>query len=228
MKKKAIKQNVDSENYSSFLKKVINDILQTQLSAIQSVNRELALLYWRIGKELTEKNKAEGWGTKVVEKLAHDLDRCFPGIAGFSRTNIYRMITFYKAYPNCPTAVGQLEYNPILMIPWGHNITILEKIQDDKQRLWYAKQAVENGWSRSVLLTWIESDLYSRQGRAITNFKATLPKPDSDLAQQTLKDPYNFDFLTISTEAREQDIEQGLDGSYTEIFIRIRGKVFLL
>jgi len=212
MKKSVVKKNqtIKPESYAHFLKQVIKDIQQTQIKAALSVTQNLILLYWRIGKELSEKIKFEGWGTKVVEKLAHDLGNEFPGITGFSRTNMYRMIAFYKAYPNCPTAVGQIEDNPILALPWGHNTVILEKIQDNKQRLWYAQKTIENGWSRSVLLMWIESDLYKRQGKAITNFKATLPKPHSDLAEQVLKDPYNFDFLTIDSEAREREIEHGL------------------
>jgi len=212
MKKSVVKkpQTIKSESYAHFLKQIINDIQHTQLKAALSVAQNLTLLYWRIGKDLSEKMSIEGWGTKVVEKLSHDLDRCFPGITGFSRTNIYRMIAFYKAYPNCPTAVGQIEDNPILLIPWGNISIILEKVQDNKQRLWYAKKTIENGWSRSTLLLWIESDLYKRQGKAINNFKAILPEPDSDLAEQTLKDPYNFDFLTMDNEAREREIEKGL------------------
>lgn len=201
---------MEPKNYAQFLEHIKKDIHQTQLKAALSVTQNLTLLYWRIGKDLSEKINIEGWGAKVVEKLAHDLEIAFPGITGFSRTNIYRMISFYTAYPICPTAVGQIEDNPLLMLPWGHNAVILEKIQDNKQRLWYAKKTIENGWSRSVLSMWIESDLYSRQGKSITNFKITLPEPNSDLAQQTLKDPYNFDFLTIDEKAREREIELGL------------------
>jgi predicted nuclease of restriction endonuclease-like (RecB) superfamily len=201
---------VASEEYTKLLEHVKKDIQQTQLKASMSIAKELTLLYWRIGKALAEKIKAEKWGTKVIEKLAHDLLNSFPGIVGFSRTNIYRMMAFHEAYPNCPTAVGQLEENAILMIPWGHNVAMVEKLQDIKQRLWYAKKTLENGWSRATLAMWIESDLYSRQGKAITNFKVALPQPYSDLAEQTLKDPYIFDFLTMDTKAREQEIEQGL------------------
>ncbi len=113
------------------------------------------------------------------------------------------MKKFAETYsdPNCATAVA--------LIPWGHNIALLEKLQNTNQRLWYAKKTIENGWSRSMLLMWIESDLYSRQGKAITNFKVTLPEPHSDLAEQTLKDPYNFDFLTLENQAREREVEQG-------------------
>ncbi len=201
---------ISPKEYAKLLEYIKTDILQTQLKAALSVTKELTLLYWRIGKELALRSSCEKWGTKIAEKLALDLQKAFPGLAGFSRTNVYRMMAFYEAYPNCPTAVGQLESRAILMIPWGHNAVILEKLQNIDQRLWYAKRTLENGWSRATLTLWIESDLYSRQGKAITNFKATLPETHSDLAEQTLKDPYNFDFLTIDEKAREQEIEHGL------------------
>ena len=103
----------------------------------------------------------------------------------------------------------QLDDLPIFNVPWGHNIVIVQKIKETEQRLWYAQKAIENGWSRSVLEIWIESKLFSRQGKAITNVKETFPKPNSDMAEQSLKDPYNFDFLTLTNEAQEQEIEQG-------------------
>lgn len=212
MKKNALKQSdsLPLKQYKKLLEHIKIDILKAQLKAALSVTKELTLLYWRIGKELAEKTKSEKWGTRVVEKLAHDLQNIFPGMAGFSRTNIYRMMAFYEAYPNSPTAAGQIDNNVILMIPWGHNAIILEKLQDGKQRLWYAKETLKNGWSRASLTMWIESDLFGRQGKAVTNFKMTLPEPNSDLAEQTLKDPYNFGFLTLDKKAREQEIEQGL------------------
>jgi len=205
MKKTLIKKNSkDLIDYAQFFDTIKKDILQTQLKAALSVSGELTLLYWRIGKALLEKMKLEGWGSKVIEKLAHDLNRNFPGISGFSIRNLKYMKKFAESYfdDNSATAVAQ--------IPWGHNIALLEKLQDNKQRLWYAYKTIENGWSRSTLSMWIESDLYKRQGKAITNFKATLPESDSDLAEQTLKDPYNFDFLTIDNKAREREIKHGL------------------
>lgn len=212
MEKKNIKQgnNFISKEYAQLLNHLKKDILQTQLKAASSITKELTLLYWRIGKELFEKTEREGWGAKVIDRLAQDLSNLFPGITGFSKSNIFRMRSFFVAYENCRTAARQLEQLPICSIPWGHNIVLLEKLQDNKQRLWYATKTIENSWSRASLVMWIESDLYNRQGKAITNFKATLPEPQSDLAEQTLKDPYNFDFLTIDTKAREREIELGL------------------
>ena len=136
-------------------------------------------------------------GAKVLEKLSKDLISSFPEASGFSFRNLKYMRQFAESYPNdiWETAVAQ--------IPWGHNIILIQKVKNHSERLWYATQAIDHGWSRTMLLNWIESDLYSRQGKAITNFKKTLPKPQSDLAEQTLKDPYNFSFLTLEGVLRE-------------------------
>jgi len=122
------------------------------------------------------------------------------------------MRAFYKAYQKVQQLAGQLETPPdfCLNIPWCHNVILIEKVKDPQERQWYAKQIIENGWSRSVLQMWIESDLYNRQGKAITNFQKTLPSPQSDLAEQTIKDPYCFDFLGLTKEAKEKEIETGL------------------
>ncbi len=193
-----------SPEYVQFLERIKTDILQTQLKAAMSVTVELTMLYWRIGKHLAEKINVEGWGTKIEQRLAQDLSSLFPGLAGFSSRNVRYMKMFAQTYVeiNLATAVAKL--------PWGHNIALLERLSDDKQRLWYAQKTIENGWSRSMLCMSIKSDLYNRQGKAITNFQAVLPELSSDLAQQTLKDPYNFDFLMIHGKAKEQEIEQGL------------------
>jgi predicted nuclease of restriction endonuclease-like (RecB) superfamily len=166
MGKKALKKNdsITPKEYTKFLEHIKTDIQQTQLKAATSISKELTSLYWRIGKELSERIKTEGWGTKAVEKLAHELTNMFPGIAGFSRANIFRMRAFFEAYNNCRTAVRQLENLPIFSIPWGHNIALLEKLQDCEQQLWYAQKTLENGWSRAILTMWMESNLYNRQG----------------------------------------------------------------
>lgn len=147
---------------------------------------------------------------QVVRVLAN-------GTGGFSRTNLYRMRAFYLAYPETgaivPQAVGQTGSSlpePLPDIPWGHNVILFEKVKQSAERIWYAQQVAEHGWSRAVLHHQIESDLYLRQGKAITNFTKTLPSPQSDLALQTLKDPYIFSFLTLDSSAREHDLEQGL------------------
>jgi predicted nuclease of restriction endonuclease-like (RecB) superfamily len=201
-----------SKEYASTLTDLKKTIQESQLRAITSANKELIRLYWLVGKTIVEKQEKSGWGTKFIERLARDIQNAFPGIEGFSRTNIFRMRAFYLAYCNCLTAVGQLEneLEPFFNLPWGHNFILLDKLKSFEERRWYAQKAMEYGWSRSMLETWIKSDLYKREGRAITNFQQTLPQPQSDLAQQAIKDPYVFDFLTLHEEHLEKDLEDGL------------------
>jgi len=170
-----------------------------------AVNQELVRLYWGIGKEILERQTSEGWGSKVVERLAKDLHSEFPEMKGLSRTNLLYMRAFSEAWPDesiVQQAAGQL--------PWFHNCVLLDKVKQPTERLWYIQQAIQNGWSRNVLVMQIETGLYRRQGKAATNFQATLPTPQSDLAQQLIKDPYNFDFLTLTKDAHEREIETGL------------------
>ena len=143
----------------------------------------------------------------------------FPNLSGFSARNMIYMRKFAETYPdpNCAAAAAQL--------PWGHNMVIIDKVENNEQRIFYINKCLENGWSRSTLTMWIESNLYGRQGKAITNFKATLSDTHSDLAQQTLKDPYNFSFLTITQKAKEQEIEQGLI-DHIQTFLVELGKGF--
>lgn len=206
-------KHVAMVGYREFFNELKTKIRNAQLKAAISASRELIQLYWDLGKNIVETQRKEGWGSKVLERIAKDLQNEFPGVEGFSRSNIFRMKAFYLAYSNCLTAVRQLQDDPLspfFNIPWGHNFVLLDKLKSFEQRLWYAKKVIEHGWSRNMLVIWIENDLYHREGRAITNFKTTLPAPQSDLAQQTLKDPYVFDFLTLHREHLEKDLEDGL------------------
>jgi len=162
-------------------------------------------LYWDIGKTIVEKQKEEGWGTKLIERMSKDLKSAFPKMTGLSARNMLYMRQFAEAYPDFT-----ITQRVVAQIPWGHNVILLDRIKDVKQRLWYANKTIENGWSREVLETWIDSNLYSRQGKAITNFKTTMPKAQSDLANEMLKDPYHFDFLPMREDADERAIENGL------------------
>jgi len=205
-------------DYAEFLEALKDRVRQGQTKAMLSSNRELIALYWDIGRRIVQRQEREGWGKNVVDRLAVDIQNAFPGIRGFSPRNVWRMRTFYLTYTkevtNLPQAVADLdgENLPRTMseIPWGHNAVLLEKVKDPAQRLWYAAKTLEHGWSRAVLTLQIESDLYTRQGKAISNFAGSLPAPQSDLAQQSLKDPYVFDFLTLHDEAVERDLETGL------------------
>ncbi|MBD2231478.1 PDDEXK nuclease domain-containing protein [Phormidium tenue] len=192
-------------NYSAFLNGLKTRIRSAQVKAALAVNQELISLYWQIGRDILTRQQTEGWGAKVIERLARDLKREFPDMRGFSRSNLLYMRAFAEAYPEeafVQQAAGQM--------PWFHNCTLLDKVKDPTQRLWYIQKTIEHGWSRNVLVLQIESGLYSRQGEAVTNFARTLPKPQSDLAQQLIKDPYNFDFLTITDDAHERELERGL------------------
>lgn len=183
-------------------------------------------LYWFIGKIVVEREQKNGWGAQVIEKLAHDLQSEFPGVKGFSRSNIFSMKKFYLAYqPIVQEALGQLQTLPVFTIPWWHNVILLTKVKDNKERLWYAQKALEYGWSGSMLDTWIKSGLYHREGKAVTNFSKTLPEPHSDMAQQTFKDPYVFDFLTLQSEYAERDLEQGLIDNIQRLLLEM-GKGF--
>jgi predicted nuclease of restriction endonuclease-like (RecB) superfamily len=217
-------------DYSAFLESLKNRIQQAQTKAMLSVNRELIQLYWDIGRLIVDRQEHAGWGQSVLERLADDLQKALPGVNGFSRSNVFRMRAFFLAYrpaEQVAQAVRQTKATrkvaqpvrqlhkagppqAVAGVPWGHNVLLLQKLKDPAQRLWYAAKTVEHGWSRAVLTVHIESNLFKRQGKAISNFAETLPPPQSDLAQQSLKDPYLFDFLTLREDAIERDLELGL------------------
>lgn len=195
----------EDENYIAFLRGLKDRIRQAQVKAAIAVNTELVLLYWQIGRDILERQAQQGWGAKVIDRLAKDLKREFPQMSGFSSRNLKYMRAFAEAYPE-----EQIVQQVVAQIPWGHNVRILDYVKDPQERLWYVRETVANGWSRAVLEMQIESRLFQRQGGAITNFDKTLPKPQSDLAQNLVKDPYNFDFLTLGKEAQERDLERAL------------------
>ena len=167
------------------------------MRAILSVNRELVLLYWQIGRDILNRQQQRGWGAKVIENLAADLQKAFPEMKSFSPRNLKYMRSFAATYPD-----EQFVQQVVAQIPWGHNLRILDAVKDPVERKWYIHQTIEQGWSRNVLVHQIESGLYRRQGKADTNFSRTLPNPQSELAQQLLKDPYNFDFISLGKEAQ--------------------------
>lgn len=216
--------------YPAFLKDLKARIRTAQIKASLAVNREVIALYWHIGRSITQRQRTEGWGTGIIDRLSADIQTEFPGIEGFSPSNISRMRAFFLAWteasPISAQAVPKLGAtdsarpvpklapsgppSALADIPWGHNVDLLFKLRTNAERLWYAQQTVINGWSRAMLTHWIESGLYARQGKAVTNFKKALPAPQSDLASELVRDPYNFDFLTLRTDAAERELEQGL------------------
>jgi predicted nuclease of restriction endonuclease-like (RecB) superfamily len=193
------------DSYAEFLAGLKSCIQAAQLRASVAVNRELVLLYWQIGRDILERQQRESWGAKVIDRLAADLKREFPDMKGFSVRNLKYMRRFAEVW-NEDEIVQQVA----AQLPWFHNCVLLDKVADTDERIWYARAAIHHGWSRAVLVHQIESDLRRRQGKAITNFDRALPPPQSDLAQEVTKDPYNFDFLTLGEEARERDLEHGL------------------
>jgi predicted nuclease of restriction endonuclease-like (RecB) superfamily len=213
------------KDYAEFLKQIKTKIKKSQIKAALAVNSELIQLYWDIGKDITEKLEKESWKSQVIERLCRDIQNDFPGIEGFSRTNVFRMKSFYQAYSRIPQAVGFLSDLPIIRIPWGHNILLIERVKNVQERLWYANQVIEEGLSRSALEDSIMSKTYKRQGKALTNFSNKLPAPQSELAQETLKNPYCFDFLRLTKGYKEKELEQGLIDEIQK-FILALGKGF--
>lgn len=192
-------------DYPRFLHDIKKKIQHAQVRASLAVNRELIQLYWEIGMAISAKQRVEGWGAKTIEKLANDLKSGLPDLKGFSLRNLHCMVQFAKEY-------GEKEFvqQLVAQIPWGHNIFLIQSVKDKSARAWYIRKTIENGWSRNSLRHWVESDLYGREGKAVTNFTKTLPAPQSDLANQILKDPYCFDFLTLRNEFNEKELEKGL------------------
>lgn len=216
--------------HNASYRQVLTDIKQrvrhAQTRAVMAVNAELIRLYWEIGALIDARQQQEGWGAGVIPALAHDLHNDLPEEKGFSERNIKRMLAFYREYPHLefvPQPVAQIGKNPevpqavalfptdlLCALPWGHHAELMAKVKDLPARRWYMQAAIEHGWSRNILLMQIESLAHERSGRAVTNFNRLLPPPDSDLAQQALKDPYLFDFLTLEAGFHERELETGL------------------
>ena len=194
--------------YSQFLAEIKARVGAARTRAVLAVNSELIRLYWEIGHEILAREQREGWGAKVIDRLAEDLRREFPGMTGLSRANLHHMRRFADAWPaeNADAIVQQ----PVRQLPWGQNIALLTKLKDRDSRLWYATKAVQYGWSRKVLEAQIATDLRERQGGALTTFEHALPAADSELVRDAIKDPYNFEFLGLSNKAKERDLEQAL------------------
>ncbi len=204
----------NNDDYIHFLKQIKTQIQEARIKSAVSINQELILLYWNIGRQIVENQERVNWGFRFVEKLSKDLQNLFPGIKGFSRTNLFLMRQFFLKSTKVHQAGGQIANTVIplefLNIPWRHTIVLMEKFEDIESMLWYAQKTIENGWSRSSLEDAIKSSANKRIGKAITNFQQKLPAPQSQLAQETLKNPYNFDFLSLSLGFRENELEQGL------------------
>jgi predicted nuclease of restriction endonuclease-like (RecB) superfamily len=202
--------------YEQLLHSLKDYIRQAQLRASIAANRELILLYWHIGREILQRQTEQGWGSKVIDRLAQDLRQSFPDMKGFSPRNLHYMRAFAESYAD-EAIVQQVVAN----LPWGHNVRLMEAVKDPAERLWYAQMAITQGWSRNVLLMQIDQQLYSRKTSAITNFERTLPGTQSDLAQELIKDTYTFDFLTLTPGAQEDELQEALVDHIRDVLLEL-------
>lgn len=203
-------------DYGQWLADIKNRVLTARQRAALAVNAELVSLYWHIGRDILQRQAAQGWGSKVIDRLGRDLREAFPEMKGFSRANLLYMRAFAEAWTDfeiVQQTVGQL--------PWGHNVLLLNRIKEQEARLFYVQKAIAENWSRATLEVHIKNRLHERQGKAVTNFAARLPAPTSALAQETLKDPYLFDFLSLGEDAQEREIENALVQHITRFLLEL-------
>jgi len=193
------------EDYPAWLAELKHRIQSERFRIISASNAAMVLLYWDIGQRILEKQKIQGWGAKIIDRLSHDLREQFPEMKGFSPRNLKYMRAFYAAWPN-----RVIVQEALAQLSWYQNLVLLEKLKTTEHRLWYAVKAYEYGWSRNILAMQIELQAHLRTGKAQNNFPATLPPLDSDHASQIFKDPYLFDFLGTDTPRREKELENGL------------------
>lgn len=213
-----------SKEYGQWLAEIKKQIRRSQIKAAVKVNTELLKLYWNLGKEISEKQMDTAWGSRFFDALSRDLKAEFPDMRGFSPTNLKYCKRFYLFYIQSDIIrhqVGDELTLPIFSIPWRHHIEIMTKCHSVDEALFYVDKTLENGWSRAVLMNFLDTQLYAAQGKAITNFSKYLPEPMSDLAQQTLKDPYNFDFLTMRENYNERELEDALTKNITRFLLEL-------
>ena len=211
------------QGYPELLEQIVSRIAQSQTRAALAVSRELVLLYWSIGAEIVVREKAQGWGAKIVDRLGHDLQQRFPGVEGFSPRNLRYMRSLAEAWPD-PEMLPQR----VALLPWGHLRLLLDRVKDPTQRDWYLSAAVREGWNREALGHMIEGHLFAREGKSLTNFSQTLPPEQSEMAVQVLRDPYNFDFLTLTHPLEERKLERGLLMHMRDLLLELgRGFAFV-
>ena len=217
-----------SSEYKIWIRELKEKLRRSQIKAAVKVNSVLLEFYWELGIDIVEKQKRSSWGSGFLKQLSKDLMDEFPDMKGFSEANlsfIRRWVRFYIGdFDNLVTGCDEIEKDQIsvlFQIPWGHNREIISKCIIKEEALFYVDKTIENGWSRSVLTHQIESKLYERNGKALTNFSHTLPKPQSDLANELIKDPYSFDFLTLTENFREKELELALLDNITKFLLEL-------
>ena len=226
-----------NSDFKSWVSQLKQDIRSAQIRAAIKVNTELLRLYWRMGADICEKQKSASWGDGWLKELGRELMTEFPDMKGFSYRNLRYIRQWYEFYNQHLTiwqqavakldndmreqAVAQISEDAFFSVPWGHHLYIISQCKDVDRAVFYLRQTVENGWSRAVLLNYLDANLYERQGKAVNNFNRLLANPQSELAAQTLKDPYNFDFLTLDGEYRERELEQALTHNVTRFLLEL-------
>ena len=209
-----------NSDYKRWLKDLKQKVQQTQIKAAVQVNTTLLTFYWELGADIVQRQSTANWGDGFLKQLSKDLMKEFPDIKGFSLSNIKYIRQWYEFYRDDAEKSQQL-VGQLTRIPWGHNLKIISKCQSVPEAVFYVQNTLEQGWSRNVLTHQIESGLWQREGTALSNFSATLPAVQSDLAQQTLKDPYVFDFLTLTKSYNEKELEQGLIEHITQFLLEL-------
>lgn len=194
-----------SDAYLKFIEEVKSEIQKQRISVVLNANSSMICLYWNIGRGILKKQEEEGWGAKIIDRMAKDLKDAFPEMSGFSPRNIKYMRKFAESWPDF-----EIVQRVVAQIPWRTNISLMDKLKDEESRIWYAYKVIENGWSKTILDLQIESRLMERTGRSVNNFPAALPQADSDMVNQVFKDPYLFDFLGTDMPRREIEIERQL------------------
>ena len=215
-------------DYRDWLKEIKQRVQKAQVKAAVQVNTALLTFYWELGADIVKRQKTAKWGSGFLKQLSADLMAEFPDMKGFSFSNIKYIRQWYLFYSagavNCATGCCTISQQPVgqlVRIPWGHNLVIISKCKDVTEALYYVNKTIEHNWSRNVLTHQIESGLYLREGKAVTNFAKTLPAPQSDLAQQLIKDPYNFDFLTLTEDYNERELEKALTDHITKFLLEL-------
>lgn len=225
--------NLSSPEYKTWIFELKQKIQQSQIKAAIKVNSALIEMYWELGKEISGRNFENTYGSGFFKQLSNDLKKEFPEIKGFSSSNLRYTHQFYLFYnqhfTNLQQVAGELpnhtlfssEFQKLFSIPWFHHVEILTKCKNTEEAIFYINKTIENGWSRAVLLNMISGNLFQSQGKAITNFSKTLPDYQSDLVKETLKDPYNFDFITISENYKEKELEKALIDNIQQFLIEL-------
>ncbi len=210
-------QFLKTSDYKSFIKDIKSHIQKAQIKASLAVNQELLNLYWDLAEKIVAKQKNAAWGDGFLLQMSQDLQIEFPGMKGFSKRNL-ELIRQWYLYWLPSTAIAK---QVVSQIPWGHNLAIISKIKNVNDAIFYVQKTIQNNWSRSVLVHQIESALHQREGKALNNFKQTLPVPQSDLAHQMLKDPYQFDFLSLRERHDERELEDALLNHLTKFLMEL-------